>query len=109
MKNSLFFWKNFKPFYHRKSFLSAGLIFLGMMLMIGYAVMSAQDIPTEIEQPGTQPGEVATFQSPNNCDNCHDDDGDPDREDYPGFGWRILTPGSDLRIISSSSSRSNSI
>ncbi len=88
MKTSHSFWKNFKPFYHRKSFLSAGLIFLGMMLMIGYAVMSAQQVPTEIEQPGTQPGEVATFTSPDNCDNCHDDSGDPDREDYPGFGWR---------------------
>ena len=28
-------------------------------------------VPTDIQQPGTQPGEVANLESPDKCDNCH--------------------------------------
>ncbi|MDH3628635.1 MAG: cytochrome c family protein [Acidobacteriota bacterium] len=48
------------------------------------SVSSASDtIPNEIQQPGTQPGEVAGFGT--NCDSCHSGTGNPDLE--PSFGW----------------------
>ena len=57
------------------------------------AVLAAPTVPNEIKQPGTQPGEVAAFTSPDNCDNCHggitqptNPGTEPERE--PGFGWR---------------------
>lgn len=28
-------------------------------------------VPTEIQQPGTQPGQVGNLESPDKCDNCH--------------------------------------
>jgi hypothetical protein len=56
-------------------------------------VLAAPTVPTEIEQPGTQPGEVAAFTNPSNCDNCHggfeqtvNPGTELDRE--PNFGWR---------------------
>lgn len=50
-------------------------------------------MPTEIKQPGTQPGEVATFVSPDNCETCHGNitqTVDPGlyKEREPSFGWR---------------------
>lgn len=46
---------------------------------------SAQDVPNEIKQPGTQPGEVGTFTSVDNCDNCHGGIWDPR---IPPSPWR---------------------
>lgn len=56
-------------------------------------IVSSPDVPTEIEQPGTQPREVAGFTSPDNCDNCHGNitqttNAGQEREREPGFGWR---------------------
>ena len=34
-------------------------------------VVVAQDVPPEIMQPGTQPGEVGQLETPDKCDNCH--------------------------------------
>lgn len=56
--------------------------------------IAAPTVPTEIQQPGTQPGQVSAFTSPDNCDNCHgnyyytppNNATEPERE--PGFGWR---------------------
>ena len=36
----------------------------------GWAIL-ADIVPTEVEQPGTQPNEVGTLESPDKCDNCH--------------------------------------
>jgi hypothetical protein len=35
------------------------------------AALAADEAPTDVQQPGTQPGEVTTLQSPDKCDNCH--------------------------------------
>jgi hypothetical protein len=32
---------------------------------------AAEVVPTEIQQPGTQPGEVGNLETPGKCDNCH--------------------------------------
>lgn len=54
---------------------------------------AAPTVPTEIQQPGTQPGEVAAFTGPDNCDNCHGGiiqitNPGNEKEREPGFGWR---------------------
>jgi hypothetical protein len=50
---------------------------------------AADQVPTDIMMPGTQPGEVGNFESPNKCDNCH---GGYDEarvwSNEPAFGWR---------------------
>jgi len=62
------------------------------MLAIALAI-AAPTVPNEIKQPGTQPGEVGAFVSPDNCDNCHANITQPvnngaERERDPAFGWR---------------------
>lgn len=42
-------------------------------------------VPTEIQQPGTQPGEVSSLGAVSHCDNCH---GGYDQEAEPAFNWR---------------------
>lgn len=42
-------------------------------------------VPTEIQQPGTQPGEVGNLESPDRCDNCH---GGYNHAVEPAFNWR---------------------
>ncbi len=59
---------------------AAGLV---VLLAAVLAVLAAQSVPTEIQQPGTQPGEVAAFAV--DCDNCHSNTANPDLE--PSFGW----------------------
>ncbi len=67
-----------------------------LALVLASAVVVAiasPTVPTDIQQPGTQPLEVAGFTSPTNCDNCHDGITQPtnpglERERAPGFGWR---------------------
>lgn len=67
---------------------------LAVLLVIATVALAAPTVPTEIQQPGTQPGEVTAFTSPDNCDNCHGNyyytpptnAAEPERE--PGFGWR---------------------
>jgi hypothetical protein len=53
---------------------------LGPALLVG--VLASPTVPTDIEQPGTQPNEVMAFSS--SC-NCHYDTDNPQYE--PGFGW----------------------
>jgi hypothetical protein len=62
-------------------------------LLLSPGALAAPTVPNEIQQPGTQPGQVTAFQSPDNCDNCHGNitqttnpGGEKERE--PGFGWR---------------------
>lgn len=52
---------------------------------IGPGVARAADIvPTDVQQPGAQPGEVSQIESVSKCNNCHKDF-DPARE--PWFHW----------------------
>ncbi len=60
----------------------------GMLLVVGpplavLALLAADRVPDEVQQPGTQPGEVGAFAT--NCDNCHG--GTPNPELEPSFGW----------------------
>jgi hypothetical protein len=48
-------------------------------------VYAALTVPTEIEQPGTQPGEVKNLETPDKCDNCH---GGYNQAVEPAFNWR---------------------
>lgn len=41
--------------------------------------------PTDIQQPGTQPGEVSNLESPDKCDNCH---GGYNKSVEPAYNWR---------------------
>jgi hypothetical protein len=57
--------------------------------MVGIAVCSllfaATVVPTDIEQPGTQPQEISNLESPDKCDNCH---GGYNELVEPAFTWR---------------------
>jgi len=59
-------------------------VLLGLCLYAG-AAFAADVVPTDIQQPGTQPGEVGNLESPDKCDNCH---GGYDSAVEPAFGWR---------------------
>jgi hypothetical protein len=62
--------------------LCVSILLLGGLI----AVLATSTIPTDIKAPGTQPGEVLSFTSPDNCDNCHGGTVNPNYE--PAFGWR---------------------
>jgi hypothetical protein len=46
---------------------------------------AALEVPSSIDQPGTQPEEVKNLESPGKCDNCH---GGYDQIVEPAFNWR---------------------
>lgn len=46
---------------------------------------AADVVPTDIQQPGTQPGEISGLESPNKCDNCH---GGYNSAVEPAHNWR---------------------
>jgi len=48
-------------------------------------VWGATTVPTDIQQPGTQPGEAGSLETPDKCDNCH---GNYNRAVEPAFNWR---------------------
>jgi hypothetical protein len=64
-------------------------IVLAVFLVLGLAgldqVRAALLVPNEIQQPGTQPGEVSNLESPDKCDNCH---GGYNQAVEPAFNWR---------------------
>jgi hypothetical protein len=64
-------------------------IVFSLILLIGIAgiqqVQAALVVPTEIQQPGTQPNEVGNLESPDKCDNCH---GGYNQAVEPAFNWR---------------------
>ncbi len=67
----------------RKPILIALVSFLAV---VGVAqVRAALVVPPEIQQPGTQPGEVGNLESPEKCDNCH---GGYNQAVEPAFNWR---------------------
>jgi len=49
---------------------------------IAYAALT---VPTDIQQPGTQPQEVSNLENPDKCDNCH---GGYNELVEPAFNWR---------------------
>ena len=46
---------------------------------------AAETVPTDIQQPGTQPGDVGNLESPDKCDNCH---GGYNSAVEPAHNWR---------------------
>ena len=57
-----------------------------LLLFAMSGVLASPTVPTEVEQPGTQPGEVDAYTSPDTCRNCHGGTPNPDLEPY--FGWQ---------------------
>ncbi len=62
---------------------STTLFFCSCLLLP--ALAQSQSVPTEIQLPGTQPGEIGELESPNKCDNCH---GGYDLLVEPVHSWR---------------------
>jgi len=60
---------------------------LPVLLVLAPMAFAAPDVPTEIEQPGTQPGEMPSFAT--NCNSCHfAANPDPDELFLPSLGWQ---------------------
>ena len=55
------------------------------VILTAGVLCAATTVPTEIQQPGTQPNEVKNLGSPDRCDNCH---GGYNRAVEPAFNWR---------------------
>jgi hypothetical protein len=65
---------------------TVSLVFAVVLLVAGSGMAGAAlTVPNEIQQPGTQPGEVGNLESPDKCDNCH---GGYSRAVEPAFNWR---------------------
>ncbi len=58
---------------------------LGLIMVLGGWALVADVVPTDVEQPGTQPREVTSLETPDRCDNCH---GGYDLAVEPAFNWR---------------------
>jgi len=57
-----------------------------LIVAVGSAAFGAETVPTDIQQPGTQPTDGITFTPPSNCDNCH---ANTDNEAVePFFSWQ---------------------
>lgn len=69
---------------HLAPAVTGSLILTVGMLALGLA-SAAMIVPTEIQQPGTQPGEVSNLETPDKCDNCH---GGYNKAVEPAFNWR---------------------
>ena len=61
------------------------ILLIFVILCLGDQVQAALVVPTDIQQPGTQPDEVGNLESPDKCDNCH---GGYDPAVEPAFNWR---------------------
>jgi hypothetical protein len=48
-------------------------------------IRAADIVPTDIQQPGTQPQEIGNLESPDKCDNCH---GGYNYAVEPAYNWR---------------------
>src|SRR5574341_568221 len=69
----------------RKLHSAPGIAVALLFLAASVAVLAATIVPNEIQQPGTQPREAGTLETPDKCDNCH---GGYNRAVEPGFNWR---------------------
>jgi len=54
-------------------------------LLVSGLLFAATLVPNEVQQPGTQPGQVTGLESPDKCDNCH---GGYDQAVEPAHNWR---------------------
>jgi hypothetical protein len=54
-------------------------------LLLAAAAVTAQTVPTDVQQPGTQPQEVNPLTASWNCSFCHSN---TDPESEPWFGWQ---------------------
>ena len=61
------------------------LMFCLLWFGVAGSVFAATVVPNEIQQPGTQPGEVGNLETPDKCDNCH---GGYNAAVEPAFNWR---------------------
>ena len=63
------------------------LICLAVVVLgvVSVSIEAAELVPTEIQQPGTQPGEIGNLESPDKCDNCH---GGYNLSVEPAHNWR---------------------
>ena len=66
---------------------SPPLVVVAALCLAGIGLVGAQAlvVPTDIQQPGTQPGQVSNLETPDKCDNCH---GGYNRAVEPAFNWR---------------------
>jgi hypothetical protein len=58
---------------------------LVLALLITGTSYSATEVPPQVQQPGTQPGEIGNLESPDKCDNCH---GGYNSAVEPAHNWR---------------------
>jgi hypothetical protein len=56
-----------------------------LLILSSSLAWAALTVPTDVQQPGTQPGQAGTLESPDKCDNCH---GNYNRAVEPAFNWR---------------------
>ncbi len=62
-------------------------IVITILAVVSFAgiALAADIVPTDVQQPGTQPNEVGNLESPDKCDNCH---GGYNSAVEPAFNWR---------------------
>jgi hypothetical protein len=69
-----------------KPTVAAAPIVLGLTLSFGIVYgYAALIVPTDLQQPGTQPGEAGNIEAPDKCDNCH---GGYSTTAEPAHNWR---------------------
>ena len=66
-------------------FVRFGIAISACLLLAVMAVRAADTVPTDIQQPGTQPREIGGLEAPKKCDNCH---GGYDSAVEPAHNWR---------------------
>ena len=60
-------------------------LLLVVCILVVRSVPAADTVPTDIQQPGTQPQEINNLESPDKCDNCH---GGYNSSVEPAYNWR---------------------
>jgi hypothetical protein len=59
--------------------------FVAAFSTVALAVPQVSTVPTDLQEPGTQPKEVTALEAPAKCDNCH---GGYSQAVEPAFNWR---------------------
>jgi Thrombospondin type 3 repeat len=68
-----------------------------LLVFVTVSASAAPVVPNEVRMPGTQPGEVANFASPDTCANCHAGYNTLAPENEPVTGWRGAAMGNAAR------------
>jgi hypothetical protein len=66
-----------------KAFAMTLCLFLALLSL--EQAFAADTVPSDVQMPGTQPGEVSNLESPDKCDNCH---GGYNTAVEPAYNWR---------------------